>query len=154
MATYLIRTFDTEDKFGLRNGDWIRDEVLVSINNTNLSRATFTMMMLDMGLLKNGAGNRFDGPALRSALADVEQELKDGPEGGWFMGKEPGRADILMEYPINSTKVRKYLNLKSEFPELDAWLERVHARPAYKRALEKGNGYDMTIFPQRPREAL
>ena len=34
IATYLIRTFDTEDKFGLKNGDWIRDEILVSMNLT------------------------------------------------------------------------------------------------------------------------
>jgi len=153
IATYIIRTFDKEDKFGLRNGGWIRDEMLCSVVATNLQRATFIYMMLDMGMLKNGEGARgkgFDGPALRVVLNELERELKEGPEGGFFMGKEPGRSDILLEYPMSSIKQRGTVDLKSEFPGLDKWLERVCARDAYKRGLEKGNGYDLTIFPRGP----
>jgi glutathione S-transferase len=153
IATYLIRTFDISDTFGLRNGDWIRDEMLLSIISTSLARATFLHMMLDFGMIKNGEGNagsHFDGPELRNVLGVLERELKEGPEGGWFMGRKPGRADIMAEFGISSVKQRKYLDLKAEFPGLDAWLERVYERDAWKRGLEKGNGYDLSVFPQRP----
>ncbi|KAE8448691.1 hypothetical protein EG329_008906 [Mollisiaceae sp. DMI_Dod_QoI] len=158
IATYLIRTFDTSDKFGLKNGDWIRDEVLSSICSTSLGRATSSMMMLDFGLIRNGdearlgeRAKRFDGPELRSVLGDLERELKEGPKGGYFMGEHPGRADILLEFPLTSVRHRKYVDLKREFPALDAWLDRVYSREAWKSGIEKGNGYDMSVFPQRPR---
>jgi glutathione S-transferase len=153
IATYLIRTFDTEDKFGLKNGDWIRDEVLMSMNLTNLTRATGMLLYLDFNTIKKGdgpGGKRFDGPELRSILGDLERELKDGPSGGFFMGKEPGRADIMLEFPMSMIKHRNWVDLKSVFPELDKWLERVYSREAWKRGLQKGNGYDLSVFPQKP----
>lgn len=113
------------------------------------------MMMLDFGLIRNGseemgpAGKRFDGPEMRAVLREVERELREGPEGGYFMGKHPGRADIMFEFPLSSIKQRGYLDLKAEFPLLDEWLERVYSRPAWKRGIEKGNGYDLTIFPRK-----
>lgn len=158
IATYLIRTFDEGDKFGLRNGDWIRDEVLQSINMTNLTRATGVMLFLDFGALKNGdgpGGSRFDGPELREILRDLERELKDGPPGGFFMGKEPGRADIMLEFPISFCKHRSWwVDLEKEFPLLDEWLQRCYDRPAFKRSLEKGNGYDLSVFPHPGRGKL
>lgn len=158
IATYLIRTFDMADKFGLKNGDWIRDEVLVSLSTTTLNRATGFMLFLDFGMIKNGdgpAGGRMFGPELRQALGHLERELKDGPEGGFFMGKEPGRADIILEYPISSCKHRPWwVDLEKEFPLLDAWLQRCYDRPAFKRSLEKGNGYDMSVFPHSGRGQL
>lgn len=154
IATYLIRTFDAGDKFGLKNGDWTRDEILTSICQTGLSRSTTILIMLDFGMLRNGGDQpwqkRFDGPEMRDVLKHLERELKEGPEGGYFLGKHPGRADIMLEFPMSSIKQRKSVDLKAEFPLLDEWLERVYSRPAWKRGIEKGNGYDMTIFPQRP----
>ncbi|CZR57823.1 related to glutathione S-transferase III [Phialocephala subalpina] len=157
IATYLIRTFDTEDKFGLKNGDWIRDEMLMSLAQTNLQRAGMVMLMLDFNILRNGEveklgerAKRCDGPELRMMLGQVERELKEGPEGGWFMGKQPGRADIMMEFPLSMIKHRNWVDLKTEFPALDAWLERVYNRDGWRRGIEKGNGYDLSVFPQRP----
>lgn len=112
--------------------------------------------MIDFGMLQTGreelgpAAKRFDGPETRSILKDLERELKEGPPGGYFGGKHPSRADIMIEFPMTSIKQRKTVDLKAEFPLLDEWLERVYSRPAWKRCIEKGNGYDMTIFPQRP----
>jgi glutathione S-transferase len=154
IATYLIRTFDTADKFGLRNGDWIRDEVLTSMSLTNVNQATGFMLMLDFGAIRNGNGpfgKRFDGPELRAQLSALERELAEGPKGGFFMGEHPGRADILLEYPMTSIKHRMWVDLPKEFPKLDEWLQRCHDRPAFKRSLEKGNGYDMSVFPKTAR---
>ena len=71
IANYLIRTFDTTDRFGLRNGDWICDEAILSIIITNLGQTTTMMMMLDFNAIGNGTGplvNIFDGPELREVL--------------------------------------------------------------------------------------
>ncbi|KAF4629395.1 hypothetical protein G7Y89_g8756 [Cudoniella acicularis] len=151
IATYLIRTFDTSDLFGLQNGDWIRDEVICSLVSTNLNRTLFFSLYLDFGAIKPG-----DGPgaarlkSLGSVLGDLERELKEGPKGGYFMGERPGRADILAEFQVSMVKQRGWADLKGEFPLLDAWLERVYGREAWKRALEKGNGYDLNVFPKIP----
>jgi glutathione S-transferase len=64
------------------------------------------------------------------------------------MGEHPGRADIMLEYPISMAKHRNWVDLKKEFPGLDEWLQRVYDRPSFKRSLEKGNGYDLSVFPK------
>jgi glutathione S-transferase len=154
IATYLIRQFDHADKFGLRNGDWIRDEAITSMALTNLQRATGFMLMLDFGWIRNGlglAGRNFDGPELRTQLGVLEKELVEGPPGGFFMGENPGRADVMMEFAMTMVKRRKYIDLVGEFPKLDEWLQRVYNRPAFKRSLKKGNGYDGSVFPKVPR---
>lgn len=94
-----------------------------------------------------------DGPELRQALGHLERELKEGPPGGYFMGREPGRADILLEFPISYVKHRYWwADLEKEFPALHEWLMRVYERPAWKRSLEKGNGYDLSVFPRTGRK--
>jgi glutathione S-transferase len=116
------------------------------------------MLYIDFGMIKNGDGpgsGYMDGPELRQILGHLERELKDGPEGGFFMGKEPGRADIMLEFPVSFCKHRSWwVDLKNEFPVLDAWLQRCYDRPAFKRSLEKGNGYDLSVFPRDGREKL
>jgi glutathione S-transferase len=44
-------------------------------------------------------------------------------------------------------KHRNYVDLEKEFSALDGWLKRVYERPAFKRSLEKGNGYDFSKLP-------
>jgi glutathione S-transferase len=155
IATYLIRTFDAADRFGLRGGDWVRDEMLLSIAQTDLGKATTNMLMLDFGMIRNGTGpggKRYDGPAIRAVLKHLERELEDGPEGGYFMGERPGRADVMLEFPMAMTRQRGYVDLAAEFPALERWLERCYRREAWKKGLEKGNGYDLMSFPRLPRE--
>ncbi|ATZ56031.1 Bcgst20 [Botrytis cinerea B05.10] len=152
IATYLIRTFDSADTFGLREGDWIRDEMLLSVIMTELGQLTYAMLMLDFNFIANGAGpmgKLLDGPALRKVLGVLEKELKEGPEGGFFMGKNPGRADIMLEFPMTLIKQRGWVDIEKEFPALGEWLTRCYERPAWKRSIEKGNGYDLTTFPQK-----
>ncbi|APA13174.1 hypothetical protein SS1G_14077 [Sclerotinia sclerotiorum 1980 UF-70] len=151
IATYLIRTFDVSDKFGLRDGDWVRDEMLMSMLLTELVFSSTVMLMLDFQSLGNGPGAKgkmFDGPALRKTLGDLEKELKNGPEGGFFMGSHPGRVDIMAEFPLAMIRQRKWVDLATEFPALNEWLDRCYERPAWKRSIEKGNGYDLSSFPK------
>lgn len=125
----------------------------MSVNQTNLGRLTMTMMWLDFNGLAIGKGRwakKFGGDDLRNALTDLENELKNGPPGGYFMGQAPGRADIMLEWPMASIKQRKHVDLATEFPALDAWLTRCYERESWKRSLQKGNGYDLTTFPKMP----
>jgi glutathione S-transferase len=56
----------------------------------------------------------------------------------YFVGSELSAADIQLSFPIQAAKLLYGLG---EFPNLSRFLERVQARPAYRRALERGGPY-------------
>jgi glutathione S-transferase len=66
----------------------------------------------------------------------LEIELAGRP---WFAGEEFSAADIMMSFPLEISRERG--GLGSERPNLVDWLERIHARPAYAAALQKGGPY-------------
>jgi glutathione S-transferase len=57
----------------------------------------------------------------------------------WFAGDEFTAADIMMSFPIEVSRQRA--GLDETRPNLIDWLERIHARPAYAAALQKGGAY-------------
>jgi len=57
----------------------------------------------------------------------------------WFAGGEFTVADIQMSFPLEAAAARA--GLEQGHPKAMALLERIHARPAYQRALEKGGPY-------------
>jgi len=57
----------------------------------------------------------------------------------WFAGEEFSAADIMMSFPLEASRARGSLDERR--PHLIDWLERIHARPAYDRALQKGGPY-------------
>jgi glutathione S-transferase len=65
----------------------------------------------------------------------LEEELA-GAE--WFVGGAFSVADVHLSFPIQAARLLYGLE---KFPNLGRFLERVHARPAYKRAIEKGGPY-------------
>lgn len=60
----------------------------------------------------------------------------------WFAGYDFTAADIQMSFPIEAAFARNAAGV--ERPHLRAYLEHIHARPAYQRALTKGGEYDLT----------
>ncbi|MEB2346269.1 MAG: glutathione S-transferase [Deltaproteobacteria bacterium] len=56
----------------------------------------------------------------------------------WFVGDELTAADIHLSFVIQATRLLYGLD---HFPNLAAFLERIQARPAYKRSLERGGPY-------------
>jgi glutathione S-transferase len=66
----------------------------------------------------------------------LESELA---ERDWFAGEEFTAADIMMSFPLEVSRSRA--GLGPERPNLTDWLERIHARPAYAAALQKGGPY-------------
>lgn len=77
-------------------------------------------------------------PNLRQHLDFLEAELADGP---WFAGKSFSAADVQMSFPIEAAAARAGLDARR--PRLMAWLERIHDRPAYQRALDKGGPFSL-----------
>jgi glutathione S-transferase len=76
-------------------------------------------------------------PQLDTHLSFLEGELAGRP---WFAGDEFTAADIQMSFPLEAAQSRAGLTASTR-PKLHAWLERIHARPTYVRALEKGGPY-------------
>ena len=66
----------------------------------------------------------------------LEKELDNGP---WFVGSEFSAADVMMSFPLEAASARGGLNASR--PNLMSFLARIHARPAYQRALSRGGPY-------------
>ena len=75
-------------------------------------------------------------PMIDVHLDYLERELS-GRE--WFVGDELTAADIMLSFPLEAARQRA--GLDASRPKLIAWLDRIHARPAYARALERGGPY-------------
>jgi glutathione S-transferase len=59
----------------------------------------------------------------------------------WFAGEAFTAADIQMSFPVEAAAARA--GVDASRPKLTAFLGRIHDRPAYKRALEKGGPYEL-----------
>jgi glutathione S-transferase len=75
-------------------------------------------------------------PNLKRQLDFMEGELN---RSEWFAGNEFSAADIQMSFPVEAAAQRA--GLDASRPKLMAYLKRIHARPAYQRALERGGPY-------------
>ncbi|HSW07261.1 glutathione S-transferase [Aquabacterium sp.] len=75
-------------------------------------------------------------PNLKRQLDFMEEELG---KSEWFSGRELTGADIMMSFPLEAAAQRAGLN--DSRPRLMAFLKRIHARPAFRRALERGGPY-------------
>ena len=76
------------------------------------------------------------GPNLKRLLAFMESELSTRP---WFAGPDFSAADVQMSYPVEAAAERA--GLDASYTALSGWLARIHARPAYIKALEVGGPY-------------
>jgi glutathione S-transferase len=81
--------------------------------------------------------NAFIAPNLQRHLDYIETELNSH---AWFAGEQFTAADVQMSFPLEIAVPRAGLNASR--PKSMAFLERIHARDAYKRALERGGKYD------------
>jgi glutathione S-transferase len=84
------------------------------------------------------AKSTFVQPNIERNLDFMESELG---KSAWFAGGEFSAADIQMSFPLEAARARGGLDDKRS--KLMAFLERIHARPAYLRALERGGKYEL-----------
>ena len=75
-------------------------------------------------------------PMIDNHLDYLERELAGRD---WFVGDGLTAADVMMSFPLEAARSRG--GLGDTRPNLIAWLARIHARPAYQRALERGGPY-------------
>ena len=84
------------------------------------------------------AKSGFITPQIATHLDFLEAELG---KSLWFAGDTFTGADIQMSFPVEAAQSRGGLNASR--PKLMAYLERIHARPAYQRALERGGPFTL-----------
>ena len=77
-------------------------------------------------------------PQITLHLDWIEEELG---RSEWFAGGTFTAADIQMSFPVEAATSRGGLD-KSR-PNTMAWLDRIHARPAYAKALERGGPFEL-----------
>ena len=78
----------------------------------------------------------FVNPQVKQHMAFWESELG---KSEWFAGNEFSAADIQMSFPLEAAAARGGIE---GYPRIGAFLDRIHARPAYQRGIERG-GPDM-----------
>ncbi|AXK40146.1 glutathione S-transferase family protein [Crenobacter cavernae] len=89
-------------------------------------------------LIADGVQKAYLDPQLRLHLDYLEGELTTG---GWFAGDAFSAADIQMSFPLEAALSRGALG--ERHTHLKAFLARIHDRPAYRRALDKGGPYEL-----------
>ena len=78
----------------------------------------------------------FIAPQLKKHLDYMDAELAAHT---WFAGEEFTAADVQMSFPLEAAKSRAGLN--ADRPHLWDFLDRIHSRDAYQRALVRGGPY-------------
>ena len=101
------------------------------------SRLPFFMKPVGRAIAK-GANTTLLDPQIGSHFMFLEGELG---KREWFAGADFTAADIQMSFPLEAAAARA--PLVRQMPKLAGFLDRIQARPAYKRALEKGGPYEL-----------
>ena len=89
-------------------------------------------------IISGKAKSGFITPQINIHLDYLEGELG---KSSWFAGDEFSGADVQMSFPLEAAAARG--GLDASRPKLMSFLKRIHARPAYKKALERGGEYSM-----------
>ncbi|MEO0612574.1 MAG: glutathione S-transferase [Pseudomonadota bacterium] len=85
----------------------------------------------------------FVDPNIKLHFDYVEAELA---HGDFFAGNELTGADIMMSFPLEAAAMRS--GAADTRPRLKAYLQKIHARPAYQAALAKGGPYEYAHLTQ------
>jgi glutathione S-transferase len=115
-----------------------------SLMSPLLMKLVFSIMpsrspLLLRGMVKNitrRAQMGFVDPQLANHFDFLEGELG---KSTYFAGEEFSAADVMMSFPLETGALRG--GAFEGRPRLKAFVQRIHARPAYKTAIEKGGPY-------------
>lgn len=80
----------------------------------------------------------FIDPQLKLHLGYIDKELS---ATGCFVGNDFTAADVQMSFPLEAATARG--GMEGQIPAITGFLKRIHARPAYQRALERGGKYEI-----------
>jgi glutathione S-transferase len=93
-------------------------------------------------MIANGVNSKLIDPQLADHVALWKAELS---RDGWFAGPAFSAADIAMSFPVEAGLSR--IEAGQDVAVLRRWIEAIRARPAYRRAVERGGntyGYSQT----------
>jgi glutathione S-transferase len=108
--------------FHFANGTFVATEMLSLVANA-------------LGVAADDARRGFVNARSARAYDLVEQRLGEAP---YFAGEDLTAADIMMVFPLTTMRMFTPRDL-SGFPNIQAYLKRIGARPSYRRAMEKGD---------------
>ena len=107
------------------------------LNRIDTAKMPFFITPIARGITGKVRDSYLDSNVKRN-LEYMESVLSESP---WFCGNEFTAADIQMSFALEAAEVRT--PLKTDFPAIWGCLERMRARPAYQRALERGGPYQL-----------
>jgi len=150
IAEYLVSTYgngrliplpDTPER--LRYSYWLHyaegsamPPLLLKLLFTVMPKRAPALLRPVVRKVSNQVLTAFVNPQLKMHMGFWENELS---RSEWFAGDAFTAADIQMSFPLEAAEARG--GLDQGHPKAMAFLDRIHARPAYKRALEKGGPY-------------
>lgn len=109
--------------------------LLKLIFNAIPGRVPFLARGIAKGISKGMNAAMID-PQISAHTAYWEAELG---RSEWFAGDAFSAADIMMSFPVEAAGSR--IGYGADKPKLKAFLTKIHGRPAYQRALERGGPY-------------
>ncbi|KAM0194680.1 hypothetical protein ACHAPI_006976 [Fusarium lateritium] len=157
---YLMLNYDKDERFHKTDPEYrLREDYLVSLAISDvMARVGIKHLFLVVGaqspfflrpvvnLLGYGLNKAFLDPEVENQLHLMEMELENRD---WFMGGDvPSRADIALKVSTDLIFHPKLADVE-KWPRVKAWRERCEARPAWKRSIEKGDGYQLDWLARR-----
>lgn len=151
-GSWLVPTRYREGKDGLIGGEtesWIRYRMLMHYAEGSLM--PLMLMSLMVKRIRNSPVPFFIKPITSGVAAKIESsflernfkthydflenQLATAPGGeGFLCGKDLTAADIMMSFPMEAGQGRSGFT-KEQYPKIWAYVERIHDREAYKRAV-------------------
>lgn len=155
----MIDKYDTEGSFKVNpndpENDAIKEEEWMSFSGSSLQpilalKLIFTLMRDNSPFfvrpLMSGLGSVADKAFIAAELDAMYRYLEDNLAGKeYFMKtKNPTRVDFAMIWQMDFGVIAGR-PVDAKYPNLKAWYERCKARDAWKRSIEKGNGYKLKV---------
>lgn len=109
--------------------------LLLRLITSRIRQAPFLVRPIAKAIADKVDGG-FVGPNIKRHVSFIDSELEKAP---FFAGAELTAADIQMSYPMEAIAAR----VPNAPARIVDWVKRIHDRPAFKRALERGGPYDM-----------
>ena len=133
---YLVELADGKLGPPAHRGDTLRYRQFLHYAEGSMMPPLLVLLVVNrIPLLGKTAAKRIQ-PMIDVHLDYVESELSSRP---FFAGDELSGADIMMSFPLEAARSRA--GLDESRPATIAWLDKIHARPAYQAALAKGGPY-------------
>jgi glutathione S-transferase len=109
--------------------------VMKLVFNKVQTDAPFLVRPIAKGIAST-VGKQFLDPSLEAHIGFLADHLA---KHAWFAGDEISAADVQMFFAVEGLVARG----GADSPKLNDWLAKVHARPAFKKAIERGGPYQI-----------